>query len=305
MGPPGPGAGLGLVGMHQNPHASSSSLLGATVSDVVAQDSLSPRSDDHARAFGDLNHSHKHRYVLKGINHVVAVPSSGGGVRWALAYIKMDVLRANLEWLNHHPGGFKLNVPLTRRLGAVALTVLDINALMLEWGIPRLMRHPAMVHLVGTLALTLGWSTVLAALFDLARLATAHLSLLYVTFARLYYLDLSLLSCLWRLFRGKKHNILRQRVDTCEYRTPQLVLGVLLFAIFSCLFPTVAAFYIFFTIAQVGPHPHHTMITMGASVSTTCTPLPPGHDPWRPHGPLASVRPGTGCSPLCLHPSPA
>lgn len=39
---------------------------------------------------------------------------------------------------------------------------------------------------------------------------------------RLYCLKIYGLSSLWRLFRGKKWNVLRQRVDSCSYDLDQV-----------------------------------------------------------------------------------
>jgi hypothetical protein len=54
---------------------------------------------------------------------------------------------------------------------------------------------------------------------------------------------------LWRLFRGKKYNVLRRRVDTCVYDTNQLLLGTLLFTVVVFLFPTTLVYFVFFTVA--------------------------------------------------------
>lgn len=40
---------------------------------------------------------------------------------------------------------------------------------------------------------------------------------------RLYCLKICGLSSLWRLFRGKKWNVLRQRVDSCSYDLDQVL----------------------------------------------------------------------------------
>lgn len=40
---------------------------------------------------------------------------------------------------------------------------------------------------------------------------------------RLYCLKIYGLSSLWRLFRGKKWNVLRQRVDSCSYDLDQVL----------------------------------------------------------------------------------
>ncbi|CAN0378795.1 unnamed protein product, partial [Laminaria digitata] len=60
----------------------------------------------------------------------------------------------------------------------------------------------------------------------------------------------SLLGSLWQLFRGRKRNVLRLRVDTCMYDACQLLLGTLVFTVLSFLTPTVSVYYTFFCIVQ-------------------------------------------------------
>ncbi len=64
---------------------------------------------------------------------------------------------------------------------------------------------------------------------------------------RLYRFQLTGLLALSRLFRGKKWNVLRMRVDTCNYDVDQLFIGSLLFTILLFLLPTTALFYAVFT----------------------------------------------------------
>ena len=70
-------------------------------------------------------------------------------------------------------------------------------------------------------------------------------------FVRLYSLQVYSLAALWRLFRGKKWNVLRQRVDSAKYDIDQLALGTLLFAVLFFLLPTTALYYVVFTIVSV------------------------------------------------------
>lgn len=44
--------------------------------------------------------------------------------------------------------------------------------------------------------------------------------------------------------RGKKFNVLRQRVDSVSLQVDQLLLGCLLFTVAVCIFPTVLIFYV-------------------------------------------------------------
>ncbi|KAL7979128.1 hypothetical protein Chor_015152 [Crotalus horridus] len=67
----------------------------------------------------------------------------------------------------------------------------------------------------------------------------------------LYCFKIYGLSSLWRLFRGKKWNVLRQRVDSCSYDLDQLFIGTLLFTILLFLLPTTALYYLVFTLLRL------------------------------------------------------
>ncbi len=69
---------------------------------------------------------------------------------------------------------------------------------------------------------------------------------------RLYSLQVYALASLWRLFRGKKWNVLRQRVDSATYDVDQLFLGTLLFTVLLFLLPTTALYYVVFTLVGLG-----------------------------------------------------
>ena len=70
------------------------------------------------------------------------------------------------------------------------------------------------------------------------------------TIGRLYSLQVYALASLWRLFRGKKWNVLRQRVDSASYDVDQLFIGTLLFTILLFLLPTTALYYVVFTVVS-------------------------------------------------------
>ena len=88
------------------------------------------------------------------------------------------------------------------------------------------------------------------AMYDVARLLFSNIKVwdkLFVFIFRLYSLQVSALASLWRLFRGKKWNVLRQRVDSATYDVNQLFIGTLLFTILLFLLPTTSLFYTVFT----------------------------------------------------------
>ncbi|GAB5592264.1 pig-Q [Umbelopsis nana] len=61
-----------------------------------------------------------------------------------------------------------------------------------------------------------------------------------------------LFSWLIRLWIGKKRNVLRHRIDSCDYDLDQLLLGTSLFTLLMFLFPTVFSYYLTFASGRVG-----------------------------------------------------
>ncbi|KAF0033202.1 hypothetical protein F2P81_015492 [Scophthalmus maximus] len=93
----------------------------------------------------------------------------------------------------------------------------------------------------GGLSACLGLTFALSLLSDMVALLTFHIYCFYVYGARLYCLKIYGLSSLWRLFRGKKWNVLRQR----------LFIGTLLFTVLLFLLPTTALYYLVFTLLRL------------------------------------------------------
>jgi N-acetylglucosaminyl transferase component (Gpi1) len=70
-------------------------------------------------------------------------------------------------------------------------------------------------------------------------------------FRHVYRTEFYLLATSWRLFRGKKLNVLRQRTDTMEYDSMQLLMGSILFVASLFLLTTVMVYYTFFTLLNL------------------------------------------------------
>jgi len=83
---------------------------------------------------------------------------------------------------------------------------------------------------------------------DLWRLENLHLIVMAAAFRKLYQAELYLLSALFRLFRGKKRNILRHRTDSMEYDSMQLLVGTIGFCICVFLWTTILVYYTFFVV---------------------------------------------------------
>jgi hypothetical protein len=159
-------------------------------------------------------------------------------------------LRQGIQWLETFPVGFKLNVPLTRNMGReiTMLVQLQDNISSVIWGI---LPKEWLVRLLGCVSIFFGYTALAATLFDLLSIITAHIAIIATCFRAMHQCQLYLLAALWRLFRGKKKNVLRHRTDTMEYDSMQLLLGMILFTAVIFLFTTIFVYYAFFAILDV------------------------------------------------------
>lgn len=167
---------------------------------------------------------------------------------WTAYATHFEWMRQGLLWLERFPVGFKLNEPLTKAMGSELRVRLEGYELSLR-SIPIDAVFRAVFIVVGIL---FGASGLCCLLLDAWRVSMLHLSLLAQFFALLYRAELYLLAALWRLFRGKKRNYLRQRTDTMEYDAMQLLLGTILFSIVLFLFTTVLVYHVHFATIQLG-----------------------------------------------------
>ncbi|XP_072225092.1 phosphatidylinositol N-acetylglucosaminyltransferase subunit Q [Leuresthes tenuis] len=152
-----------------------------------------------------------------------------------------------LQWLMGAPAGLKMNRALDQVLGRFFLYHIHLWISYIH------LMSPFIEGLLwyGGLSACLGLSFALSLLSDMVALFTFHIYCFYVYGARLYCLKIYGLSSLWRLFRGKKWNVLRQRVDSCSYDLDQLFIGTLLFTILLFLLPTTALYYLVFTLLRM------------------------------------------------------
>ncbi|XP_039253589.2 phosphatidylinositol N-acetylglucosaminyltransferase subunit Q-like [Styela clava] len=155
-----------------------------------------------------------------------------------------------IEWLMGFPAGLKLNHPLNQFLGHFFLyhvrLWLEYSKMMMEF-IPYLITYCLMTS-------CLGLSFLLSIIADAVSTLSFHVYCFYVYAGRLYGLQVAGLMSLWRLFRGKKWNPLRKRVDSLEesgQRADQLFAGTLLFTVLLFLLPTTALYYGIFMLLRV------------------------------------------------------
>ncbi|SMR60503.1 unnamed protein product [Zymoseptoria tritici ST99CH_1E4] len=160
----------------------------------------------------------------------------------------VEGLQQMLTWLMDYPAGLKLNTELARFLGDLFLWVIEYwNGCMTQLR-PTL---PYVIRLIGVSSFA-GASLPIAMFSDLLSLLTLHIYSFYIASARIYNWQLTIIISLFHLFRGKKRNILRNRIDSCDYDLDQLLLGTILFTLLFFLLPTVAVFYATFAGARMG-----------------------------------------------------
>lgn len=152
-----------------------------------------------------------------------------------------------LNWLMGVPAGLKLNEPLAHFLGNFFLYHIFL------WKAYLRMLKPFWADICYYSCLTgcFGFTIQISLLRDLLSMMTIHIYCFYVYAARLYSLQVVALSSLFRLFRGKKWNVLRKRVDSASYEMDQLFIGTLLFTILLFLLPTTALFYGVFALLRL------------------------------------------------------
>ncbi|KAM0978470.1 hypothetical protein ACFX2C_014436 [Malus domestica] len=167
---------------------------------------------------------------------------------WILKFssdITNELLRSGCVWLMGVPAGFKLNNELAEVLGMISLTAIQI------WSTIWIFLVSHFLYFIRGLAISgiiFGVTIPAALIIDLIALATLHVSTLHWLISLLYSTQIQALAALWRLFRGRKWNPLRQRLDSYDYTVKQHIVGSLLFTPLLLLLPTTSVFYIFFTI---------------------------------------------------------
>ncbi|QLI66985.1 N-acetylglucosaminyl-phosphatidylinositol biosynthetic protein gpi1 [Metarhizium brunneum] len=159
----------------------------------------------------------------------------------------VEALQSSISWLMDYPAGLKLNGELAVFLGDLFLWVIDYWSSCIETLNPAL---PNIVWFIGFTSFA-GASMPTALFSDLLSLLTVHIYSFYLASARIYHWQLTILQSLFHLFRGKKQNVLRNRIDSCDYDLDQLLVGTILFTLLFFLLPTVVVFYLNFAIARM------------------------------------------------------
>ncbi|KAI9827626.1 MAG: hypothetical protein M1819_006915 [Sarea resinae] len=164
-----------------------------------------------------------------------------------LSAYTVEGLQRMISWLMGWPAGLKLNTELANFLGDLFLWVIEY------WAGCVANLRPILPHLIYFIGFSsFAGATMPISLFsDLLSILTLHIYSFYVASARIWNWQLSIIMSLFHLFRGKKRNVLRNRIDSCDYDLDQLLLGTILFTVLFFLLPTVLVFYFTFASARM------------------------------------------------------
>ncbi|RDL32540.1 N-acetylglucosaminyl transferas-like protein component Gpi1 [Venustampulla echinocandica] len=164
-----------------------------------------------------------------------------------LSRYSIAALQRTISWLMDWPAGLKLNNELAAFLGDLFLWVIDYWASCIE------ALRPVLPHLIWFIGFSsfAGASMPIALFSDLLSIVTLHIHSFYMASARIFNWQYTILLSLFQLFRGKKHNVLRKRIDSCDYDLDQLLLGTILFTLLFFLLPTVIVFYLTFACSRM------------------------------------------------------
>ncbi|EGY17160.1 phosphatidylinositol N-acetylglucosaminyltransferase subunit GPI1 [Verticillium dahliae VdLs.17] len=170
-----------------------------------------------------------------------------GSIAQLLQTYTVEALRRSISWLMGYPAGLKLNRELALFLGDLFLWVIEY------WSGCIVITQKMLPHVVWFVGFSsfAGASMPIAVVSDLLSLLTVHIHCFYMASARIFHWQLTILISLFHLFRGKKHNILRNRIDSCDYDLDQLLVGTILFTVLFFLLPTVVVFYLNFAVARM------------------------------------------------------
>ncbi|KAI1309400.1 Phosphatidylinositol N-acetylglucosaminyltransferase subunit Q [Halotydeus destructor] len=159
----------------------------------------------------------------------------------------VNQLQSLLNTLMEMPAGLKLNRPLNTALGEFFQYHIYLWKTYMSIIQPLFATVAEGIIFSGVFGLT----CVLGMLCDLLSLATIHIYCFYGYAARLYNFQYNGLCSLWRLFRGKKWNPLKLRVDSYYYSNEQLFLGSISFTVLIFLLPTILLYYLVFLILRL------------------------------------------------------
>jgi len=152
-----------------------------------------------------------------------------------------------LSWLDNWPAGLKLNTELSHFLFLLFTSLVKAWEHILIRMEPRIESFIVLVSLFGPFGLTM----LLSVVSDLLTITTFHLIVSYHVVCAIHRVMLMTANSLWNLFRSKRYNMLRRRLESSHYDLDQLLLGSMFFTLVTFLFPTSLVYYALFASSRL------------------------------------------------------
>ncbi|KZT37007.1 Gpi1-domain-containing protein [Sistotremastrum suecicum HHB10207 ss-3] len=166
---------------------------------------------------------------------------------WWIRSLSVEWIQSMLIWFDNWPAGLKLNTELSKFFVSAMLQFISLWGELLSGIVGRL---PGIIMTIGICS-SGGLTMAIALISDCVRILTFHLTVCYSMVVILFRHQLLMVVSLFKLFRGKRSNPLRGRVDSWDYDVDQLFLGTILFALVAFILPTVSVYYTFFVAIQI------------------------------------------------------
>ena len=136
---------------------------------------------------------------------------------------------------------FKPNPELDRFLGRVLLDLVRFwNSVTTYTG---QFEESSAKYLVAPIGL-LGLSFQFAIAYDILVVITIHIHTIFYIFGLAHKISFEILLTLLHMFRGKKYNVLKKKVDDAIYSIEELLLGILVMTIVLFILPTMSIYYL-------------------------------------------------------------
>ncbi|XP_061387595.1 uncharacterized protein LOC133322647 [Musca vetustissima] len=164
------------------------------------------------------------------------------------AHFIVNKFRLLLHSLKGSPIGLKLNVQLNNFLLECFGYHVELWDTFLNAIEPCIRQLFVPITFLGSM----GLSYQLALLSDIISVIGLHAHCFSIYAAVLYKVEIKGLQVLWKMFLGKRKNVLKNRVESHSYMNRQLYLGTVFFACLLFLFPTILTYYVVFTTLRLG-----------------------------------------------------
>ena len=162
-----------------------------------------------------------------------------------------DLHMGYISWFVGWPAGFKMNDDLNVVLSFVTRSVLRSWRDVVTHEIFQDRDVVGQAFRLWIVVSCFGASFAFAFVADCSNIVTQHLRWSFHFMSAIYQCFHALLSCLLLMFRGRKFNPLRKRIDGADFSVDQMLFGALLTTATMFLFPTLALYYFYLAVVRM------------------------------------------------------